>query len=273
MEMLIVIIAVALAIGGWIWHERRQRAARQLVRVDHHLIPEVNERVVETDAWEGSFWEVEEPRPVRVHLRIRYRDANDLQTERKIRVHQFGAFGRDRETMLLVAHCELRNEMRTFRADRIEACIDADTGMPIADVIAHLRRAYLATPELARARLEPDEYDALRVLLYLGKAEGLRVADKAIVAEACRKLVRETHVSGELIDRFLRELGAPTVTAFELAANRLAARSPDRRIALMVAAKRLVATQTDTQPVEQQALAYLQQRLFNTGSPMTAVPA
>ena len=258
-----VILLAAAALGWWGWRALRARTAapEDGVRVEHHLFPEVTERVLEEDAFEGSFWEVEDPLPVRAALAIRYCDANRLTTHRTIRVHQFGAFG---ATSLLIAHCEPRDAMRTFRVDRIESCSSVDTGTLIDDVAGFLRARYLSHPVLARERLATEAYDALRILLYLGQANGLDIAERTIIRDTCRKLAGDTLLSPARIDALYHELDAPTGRAFQQAVARLADRSPEGRIAIMVAAKRIAAGKAHEEPVTQQALAYLQQRLFNT---------
>jgi hypothetical protein len=144
---------------------------------------------IDKDNWEGSFWEVQDPFPVKASLRIDYEDGAGKKTERVVDVRQFGIDGYGN---LLIGHCLMRNATRTFRTDRIKRCIDEETGEVVDDVFAYLRAKYESSPEHARDRLYEEEYDTLRVLLYVGKADGqLRAAEKAIIRVACRALAND----------------------------------------------------------------------------------
>jgi len=90
----------------------------------------------EEDEWEGSFWEVEQPHPTNARLHLRYVDGAGQQTERTVDVRQFGAFG---PSCLLIGHCNLRNATRSFRTDRIQSCVDVETGEVVSDVRSYLQ--------------------------------------------------------------------------------------------------------------------------------------
>lgn len=211
------------------------------------------------DAWEGSFFEVEEPQPARARLRIAYVDGHGQGTERTVDVREFGPYRGD---VLLIGHCHLRNATRTFLASRIRQCVDEETGELVADVPAYLRAKYEASPEASLERLRADELDVLRVLLYVGKADGqFRAAERAIVRETCAGLVNDSRVTDEMLDRVLGELQVPTLAAFRLAVGRLARKGEASRGLVVSAAERMVATQKSVAAAEAEALEYLRQRL------------
>lgn len=233
--------------------------------------PSVEETTAETvapdsdrDNWEGSFWEVQDPFPVKAALRIDYEDATGRRTQRTVDVRQCGPY---LDCSLLIAHCRLRNATRTFRTDRILRCIDEETGEIVSDVQSYLRNRYEASPEFARDKLFDEEYDTLRILLYVGKADGqLRAAERAIIRDTCRVLAADSRITDDLIDEMFAALDVPTIHAFKLAVGRLSKAPSAGRMALVKAAEDIVATQKTVHPAEQEALEYMRKRLLESRS-------
>lgn len=210
------------------------------------------------DNWEGSFWEVQAQLPAKAALQFSYTDGEGRHTRRQVDVRQFGAL---ETTTLLIGHCHLRDATRTFRADRMRDCVDLASGEVIADVGAFLRARYEASPERLAKRLRDEEYDLLRVLLYVGKADGqLRAAERAIIRAAAIGLAQDTRVTDEVVDELLAGLQTPTLHAFKLAVGRLADRGADVRQVVIESAEKMVATQKTVHRAEQEALDYMRGR-------------
>lgn len=85
---------------------------------------------------EESF-NVRSAKRVRARLRLDYIDSTGERTRRDVVVHQYGRSGR---TALMRGHCSLRNATRTFRVDRIQSCVDLETGEVLTDVADWLDR-------------------------------------------------------------------------------------------------------------------------------------
>ncbi len=210
------------------------------------------------DEWEGSFWEVTKPVTAHARLRINYLDGIGNKTERTVDVRQFGAYD---DTSLLIGHCTLRDAARTFRSDRIQKCIDVQTGELVNDVVAYLQNKYDVSPDRSRDVLLIDEYDTIRLLLYVGKADGqLRAAEKTIIREACITLANDARLSADSIDKLLTEMDVPTLAAFKLAVGRISKRDPTKQFFVLNTAEKMVATQKSVHPSEQEALDYMQKR-------------
>jgi len=242
-------IVIILIILWLIWKSVRQTHSNKNSHTDN---------ATTNDNWEGSFWEVQQPFPVKATLRIKYEDGAGKQTERTVDVRQFGTDGSGN---LLIGHCHLRNATRTFRPERIKKCEDKESGETIEDVYAYLRGKYEKSPEHTRDKLYEEEYDTLRVLLYIGKADGqLRAAEKTIIRNTCRALAKDSRITDDLIDELFSALDVPTLQAFKLAAGRLANKPTDERSIVMKAAKEMIATQKVIQPSEKDVLEYLQKR-------------
>jgi hypothetical protein len=211
------------------------------------------------DDWEGSFWEVSQPVPAKARLRLDYTDGAGKRTTRTVDVRQFGSMG---PYSLLIAHCHMRDATRTFRTDRIRTCIDVETGEVISNVSAFLQEQYERSPERTKEVFLEAEFDVLRILLFVGKADGqLRAAEKAIIREVCMALANDSRITDEMIDESIRYMDVPTLQAFKLAAGRIAKRDESSRSTVMAAAERIVATQKAVHPAEADAIAYLRKRL------------
>lgn len=213
---------------------------------------------IDKDEWEGSFWEVSQPFPVKAKLRLKYTDGASRRTERTVDVRQFGSVG---PNILLIGHCNMRNATRTFRNDRIESCIDEETGEVVSEVRAYLQTKYDQSPDRTKDLLLDGEYDTLRVLLYVGKADGqLRAAEKAIIRETCIAITNDSRLTDSTIEDLVANMDIPTLQAFKLAVGRLAKRDKAAQEVVMTAAKKMVATQTTVHPSEQEALDYMNKR-------------
>jgi hypothetical protein len=213
------------------------------------------------DEWEGSFWEVTQPLPTKAKLRLKYTDGAGRKTERTVDVRQFGALG---SYTLLIGHCNMRDATRTFRSDRIESCIDEETGEVVSDACAYLQTKYDQSPDRTKDLLLEGEYDTLRVLLYIGKADGqLRAAEKAVIRETCIAITKDSRLTDNTIEELFINMDVPTIQAFKLAVGRLAKRDMAAQAVVMTAAEKMVATQKTVHQAEQEALDYMKKRFAN----------
>jgi hypothetical protein len=213
------------------------------------------------DEWEGSFWEVSQPLSVKTKLRLKYIDGADRKTERIVDVRQFGAFG---SGTLLIGHCHMRNATRTFRSDRIESCLDEETGEVVNDIRTYLQTKYDNSPDKSKGLLLESEYDTLRILLYVGKADGqLRAAEKAVIRETCIAITNDSRLTESDIEDMYTYMATPTLNAFKLAVGRLAKRDENTRSLILSTTEKMIATQKTVHHAEQEALDYMKKR-FST---------
>lgn len=252
MEVITLIIALAaLALG--IKHSKARRKPLQS--------PAGLRRVADLgrDALDGDIWDAPELKRVKATLKIRYVDVEGQKTARIVDVTHFG---QGAHGWLFAGNCRLRQDRRTFRADRVQECLDMETGATVADVLALLQDKFENDPERAIERLRGSELDTLKVLFFLGKADGqLRSAERTIINEAVQILASDSQLTDAGIERVMRDLGLPSPQAFKLAVGRLAKREPAARLTIVDAAKRMVATQKTATPSEADALKYIEARL------------
>lgn len=211
------------------------------------------------DAWEGSMWEAESSFPVRAELKLQYKDGNGQVTERLITVRQFSP---DFEGGLVMAFCQLRNGTRTFRTDRIIRCTDVETGEFVDDVKAYLKAIYEKSTDFSLNQLLESDYDVMRVLLYVGKADGsFRKAEKEIVAQVCCELSNDSRITAEMVGEVMdRYVDVPTLMAFKQAVGRISKMDKTNQRKVIDATNQMIATQKTVHPTEQAALDYMAER-------------
>ena len=77
---------------------------------------EGNDVQLDKDAWEGDFYEAENPLDVKKSFDIVYTDGNGKTTERIVDVRKFDE---QLHGGIVLGHCRMRKANRTFRFDRI----------------------------------------------------------------------------------------------------------------------------------------------------------
>ncbi len=156
---------------------------------------------------------------------IEYADGFGVVTNRVIRVEQVY---RGVETGYVEAFCYLRDDLRTFRTDRIQAMFSHRTGERIADPVAHFEAYYDPPDELVAShtavlsRARPG----LSVLVWIARAErefDAPIMDLLLDYVEARRLIGAARAAGlgwdrEVAARWIREL-RPT---FDVAAGVLA---------------------------------------------------
>lgn len=219
---------------------------------------------IDKDEWEGSFWEVTQPLSAKARLRMKYTDGAGKKSERSVDVKQFGAIG---TSTLLIGHCHMRDATRTFRVDRIETCVDEETGQVVNDVRAYLECKYAESPNRTKDQLVADEFDTLRILLFVGKADGqLRAAEKEVIRDTCIAISNDTRLTVQTIEELFNEMDVPTLQAFKLAVGRLAKRDQSSKAIVAAAVERIISTQTTIHSAEQEALDYIKKRFAENNS-------
>ncbi len=217
---------------------------------------------LDPDAWEGSMWEAESSFPVNAVLKLNYTDGNGQKSERMVTVREFspGYMGG-----FILGYCHLRNGTRTFRVDRIQSCTDLDSGELITDIKTYLKSIYDQSTDHSMDQLLESDYDLMRVLLYVGKADGaFRQDEKKIVAEACCELSSDSRITAEIVTNVMNKyIDMPTLMAFKQAIGRISKLDKNRQKIVLKATKLMIATQKTIHPSEQEAVDYMVKRFGN----------
>lgn len=107
--------------------------------------------------------------------------------------------------------------------------------------------------------------DILRVLLYVGKADGqLRAQERSVINATLLKLGSYSIRGEGAIDELLARTEVPTLQAFKLAVGRISQSNSSVVDVVLGAATQIVATQKTIHTAEDEAIKYLQKRLSRT---------
>lgn len=210
------------------------------------------------DHFEGGHWEVVESFSVAANLHIKYRDGAAQITERSVQVRSVGDY---LGNPTLVGHCRLRNQPRTFRLDRILECFNEDTGEVVSDAYEHLQSIYESSPAGSLDAIWDREFDALRVLYYIAKADGrLMPREREVMASYCRAVSGDDRIDAELIRAYVDSFGTPSLNTYKIAVGRVAKRPEAEREAVREAAHVMLAHRKKMSAVERDALDYIDVR-------------
>ena len=142
-------------------------------------------------------------------------------TERRIRLTR--AYSEHGE-VYIEAHCYLRREQRTFRADRMSDLVEVDTNLPIADPIAYflgfIEPDEIVTPghELVMAKARPGLY----AMVWIGRAGGdLDPETKAVLSAFCADRARMNRGATDFDLKLAERWIADQRPTFEIASGSL----------------------------------------------------
>ncbi|MCY1348387.1 hypothetical protein D9M69_345340 [compost metagenome] len=187
-----------------------------------------------------------------------YYGEND-ETGRAVDVHEVSHSGYG---STIIGHCRKRDAKRTFRIDQITYCLDPATGRNVPDVLQHLRNLYEGTPEHTLDLLYRNHYEALQILLYVGKADGqLRAEERKVIVAACKVMTGDVRITDDLANALIDAVALPGLQGFKVAVGKVAKRgNPDAMRRLMIACRTIVNTQKTVAAAEQEALDYMAKR-------------
>lgn len=254
---LLVIAAICVGIVWVIKARRKSRESEFDLYVGH--IDDSDSRDEHRDAWEGTFGEATDPKPANAHLKFSYTDGNRNKTTRSVQVREFDDHLHEG---ILIGHCEMRDATRTFRFDRMRSVIDLETGEAIADVRGYLKRKYEESPERAVEILNSDYVDVLKVVYFMGKADGqYRAEERQIVAGYLVDLINDSRITVDMINSTLSGMKVPSMQAYKLAVGRVLKDGKIDAGRLYRCCQDIVATQTNVHPAEQEALEFFAKKL------------
>jgi len=204
----------------------------------------------EIDAWEGGFWDAENPKKLTCNLEINYTDGNGDISKREISVREFDdkLYGG-----IIMAHCHLRNGTRTFRFDRISSAIDTDTGEIIPDIKKYLSQLYRASPLGALDLAIENNPDAFNILFYLAKTDGRAMPkEKEVIAEYYRAITGNDDIEKIDVTEIIGKHNDIRFSTFKKSAAKI--KQLDQYQRVIEAATQMVAASKDD-PAQNKALA------------------
>jgi hypothetical protein len=222
-------------------------------------VDDYQQRLAEYDSYEGSFYDAEDPIKVSCTLQINYISGEGKQTTRTIRVKEFS---KTLHGGLILAHCHLRNENRTFRTDRIRSCIDTETNKSIPNIAEYLLEKYESSYQAKADKMLETYYDHLSILIYAAKLDGqLRKEERLVIREACRSIVQEPELSDDVLDEIIAKIDPPSLRNFQLAVGRIVKCQVSSPVDLIATVTKIIDTQKTRAPSEEECIHYLVKKL------------
>lgn len=208
------------------------------------------------DSSEDSYWNTIEWVPVKADLQLTYKDSKGKTADMPISISGYDG------SATLKGFCRLTNSNRTFMIDRILNAIDLETGKKIDNVPDHLLDKYRQSPEYAISKVFKKHLDIIRVLFYVGKADGqLRPAERRIIYQTIRSIAKNKELTDGDIGKFFKKLKVPNLQGFKNAFGRVIKKQPQYTLHLYYTAKKIAATKKTIHANEAEALEYMKKML------------
>ncbi len=205
--------------------------------------------------WEDPVWV-----SVTARLEIAYIDSKGSESNRIINISGYDG------SAYLRGFCELREEQRTFRIDRIKNAIDIETGALIENVPVYLLEKYKQSPEYKLSYIFEKHSNIIKVLLYIGKADGqLRAKEKQIICSVIKSILKDKNLPDNEIIKFLSKMKVPSLHGFKLAFGQVCKIYPKQTKKVYEIAKKIIDTQKKVHHNEREALDYMLKKMKKEG--------
>lgn len=238
-------------IGVAVWYFQRKQTVKNEASTARSQL--------DKDAWEGAFYDAEEQRSAKKTVQLQYRDGNGTTSERVIDIR---AYEPNNPNGLVIAHCHLRDATRTFRFDRMSRVVDTESGGIINDLQKKLNVDWEESPARTLDTLIEQHREALKMMLYMAKADGtVRTAELEVIAKHCQDVTGDARVTVAMVKGMLNSVDVVSVITFTRAYNKLRRERPDAAAKTADACRAIVATQKTIHPNEQSALDILDKPL------------
>lgn len=197
--------------------------------------------------------------PCEATLDIDYIDAVGLRTKRTVDV-QYCVFSGEKS--MFRGFCHLREASRAFRVSRVQNAVDCETGEVIRDLSAYLEQRYESSPFASLERAFAEHKDNLRLLLFVGKADGqLRREERSAIYDFIRDVTGDFDLSAEMMKKWIDRLDVPSLAAFRQIVGRVAKQDKSLIDSTFKAALEIHDTKKNPRPAEIEAIEYIQKRL------------
>lgn len=191
---------------------------------------------------------------------IVYEDQRGLRTRREIqvkRVHKGTA------NSAIDAHCMVRRAHRTFISDRIEECVNLDTGAYVDDLAQDAISQHLESPVGVAEQALALNSVGVDVLLFVSRAHGkMFAAERALIVEYVAEHASEFAPSTKIWDEKIKELPHVDHAQFAKHIRQMGRTSSVAEIQKLLSySTRIVETQKTVEPMERAALEMLEAAL------------
>ncbi|MCK5679355.1 hypothetical protein KAI46_00920, partial [bacterium] len=137
-----------------------------------------------------------------------------------------------------------------------------ETGEIIESVPDFLLAKYHTTSEYALSVIFSDHLDLVKVLFYMGNADGrLQAEELNILYATIRSLSKGAVLTDKDIDKKLKTFEIPSVQVFKLAFGRIYVKHPQQARKIFLISKKIVITHKKIHTNEKGALVYMAKKL------------
>lgn len=259
-DLILLIIAAVIFFNIWAWYNRSKN--RKSGRPTSAITLLRRGEDEDTDTRDYSEYlagqELSDVVSIETQLLLHYKDAAGKLTKRLVDVREVDigwTLG------YLSGVCHLRKAFRTFRLDRVEQCINPETG-EIINIQEHLRKIYSDSPTFSMDKVLKDAYDVMRALLYIGKADGrLTRKEKEIMLQFCQSFADDNRISLADLDKVFDYYAIPSKSNFKVICGRISKLPLEAREKAVEMAAKLIFTEKRADAGEIEAINYLGKRL------------
>ena len=237
----------------------KPKAQRTVVRRDVALERRTGDTALDgqSDNWEQFNFYKAQVIPARGRYHINYTDQRGLTTERDITIKR--AYD-DNGKFSMAAFCHLRNAHRNFIDDRVNSAVDLDTGEIVGSVARHAIGQYVESDEGRADEALGREIRGVLLLVFVSRADYRMMKDeRAIIVEYIKRRCHDIEIDDEELDHTIKTIGTIDQREFKkIIRDMKAAGDIDRLRDITDCAKRIIATQKTSDPLEKAAIEILE---------------
>lgn len=213
----------------------------------------------EKDDWEGDYGAIIRPYPSGIRLHFDYVSKTGKKSTRTVNVREFGETGFG---VMLIGFCEVRQAKRTFLAERISNCRDADTGVAVLSISEYLGAQYRKSVDFVLDSVFSNFFQVLKILIYFFKADGrVTESERSLLLDFCQRVSKDDRLQ----DDHMRNLIAavPTISnhGFKVEVGRLASQKTAQRFGLSELCKANINAKKSPAALELDSISYIEKRL------------
>ena len=225
-------------------------------------IPQYAKELYETQKQEDQVdYEIQSNiKPIKSDLKIKYQDAKGKITNRIISVNECDILN---PNGYLIGFCHLRQQIRTFRINRIISAVDVETGEFINNLTQFARSKFESSPAGLAEKLLSKANDPVKLLFYIGKADKrFTKKEKIIFLDYCNSVLKEKNLNLDDIDYIIKNIPTPSEQTFKFLCHKLSKCSEEEKLKIYVVAEEMIATEKTVHQNESTALKYMRE-IFN----------
>lgn len=158
------------------------------------------------------------------------------------------------------AYCHLRNAKRTFVIDNIIEAINLETGELVNDIVEDMYENYKNTPKGKQEHIINTEIHAVRILLFIARADGRMVkSERQLIVDFLKN--NNYAADPNTLDQLIKGMMEPSHKEFKSTVADMAKKDKPKLALLYDYAQKIVARGETIDPLEEAALKIMKNAL------------